>query len=165
MRQNAVSVNKQSPKGNLSDSLSVEGREEGAESEQASDRLRLCPDCGKSVSKRAFQCPRRGCPVEQEIESKDDDDQDISHELPHRAGTVLSMGILTLLFAFFCPLVCWIVGGIGLNMANTDLSLMAKDKIDCSGVGTTNTGRVLAILGLILGTINAIIGAFMLSAK
>lgn len=116
-----------------------------------------------STLKRAPQCPGCGCPLGQEFESEDDDDQDISHELPHRGGTVLTMGILTLLFAFFCPLACWIVGGIGLNMAYTDFSLMAKGKMDRSGMGTTNTGRVLAILGLILGTISAIVGAILMS--
>jgi hypothetical protein len=91
----------------------------------------------------------------------EDDDDELVRRQPHRGGTVLTLGILALVFAFCCPLVCWIVGGIGLSMAGADLGLMARRRMDRSGQGMTKAGQVLSIIGLVLGTINAIAGIFL----
>jgi hypothetical protein len=93
--------------------------------------------------------------------NNEEDDDEIVRGRPHRGGTVLTLGILALVFAFCCPLVCWIVGGIGLSMAGADLGLMARRRMDRSGQGMTKAGQVLSIIGLVLGTINAIAGVFL----
>jgi predicted Zn finger-like uncharacterized protein len=84
---------------------------------------------------------------------------------PHRGGTVLTMGILALVFALCCPLICWIVGGIGLSMASTDLGKMARRQMDRTGQGMTNTAKILCIVGLIIGTLNAILGIVLQVAR
>jgi hypothetical protein len=107
--------------------------------------------------------PRRERPIERDYaeEERRWDDDDFRSGEPHRGGTVLTMGILALVFALCCPLVCWVLGGIGLSMANTDLDKMARHKMDRSGQGSTQTGKVLAIVGLVLGSINAVLGVIL----
>jgi hypothetical protein len=69
---------------------------------------------------------------------------------PHRGGVILTMGILTLVFAFCCPFLCWMIGGIGENMAGKDLRLMSRGEMDGAGLGQTRTGKTLMDVGLVL---------------
>ena len=92
---------------------------------------------------------------------EDDDDEGVARGRPHRGGVVLTMGILAVVFALCCPLVCWILGGIGLTMASTDLSQMAARRMDRSGQGITRVGQILSIVGVVLGLLNAIVGVIL----
>src|SRR5262245_12036961 len=49
---------------------------------------------------------------------EEESEEEITRGKPHRGGSVLTLGILALVFALCCPLLCWILGGIGLSMAN-----------------------------------------------
>ena len=91
----------------------------------------------------------------------DDDDDDIPSvrsKKPHRAGTVMTLGILSIPVSCLCPIIAWILGGIAINMANTDLAQMAAKRMDPSGRGNTNTGKICGIVGVVIGFINAIAG-------
>ncbi len=80
--------------------------------------------------------------------------------MPHRGGTILTLGILAL--CFFCmPLLSWILGGIAISMANNDLLQMARRQMDASGRSTTQTGKTLATIGVTLTTLWFLLVCFM----
>jgi hypothetical protein len=65
---------------------------------------------------------------------------------PHRGGTVIALGILSLIAAFFLvPLgiVAWIMG-------SKDLGAMDRGSVDPAGRTLTQMGRVFGIAGLVL---------------
>jgi len=82
---------------------------------------------------------------------EDEDDYDRGYARPHRGGAVLTLGILSI--CIFCiPLVAWILGGIAIGMANTDLKEMAMRRMDRSGQGQTQAGKTCGIIGVVLGS-------------
>lgn len=76
----------------------------------------------------------------------------------HRGIAILVMGIVTLLFACVCPLICWVLGSVTLNMANADTAKMDTGVMDDSGRGLVTAGKVCAIIGIFVGVLNAIAG-------
>lgn len=74
-----------------------------------------------------------------------------THLQPHRAGTVLTLGILGLVV---CPL---ILGTIAWVMGSGDLKAMQAGRMDPSGESTTRTGMVLGIVGVCLGALGLIL--------
>jgi len=60
--------------------------------------------------------------------------------LPHRASTVLTMGILSLVMC--AP----ILGPIAWVMGNHDISDMREGRMDPEGEGTTNAGRICGMI-------------------
>jgi hypothetical protein len=91
----------------------------------------------------------------------EEDDQEAGEVRPHRGGLILTLGILSLVFAFCCPLLCWIEGGIALNMANSDLRMMSLRKMDRSGRGMTQTGKTLLNVGVAISIVNVVIGIIL----
>lgn len=87
----------------------------------------------------------------------EDDEMEPRDVKPHRGGVILTLGVLTLVFAFCCPVLCWIIGGIGENMAGKDLRMMSKREMDRAGLGQTQMGKTLADVGIAL-SILALIG-------
>jgi hypothetical protein len=83
----------------------------------------------------------------------DDDDYSGRRSSPHRGDTVLVLGILSIVLGLG---VGTILGIIALNMANTDLSLMASGRMDRSGRGSTQAGKTCATVGLILHCIGLV---------
>jgi len=81
---------------------------------------------------------------------EENDEEQPEDVKPHRGGILLTMGILTLVFAFCCPPICWIIGGIGENMAGKDLRMMSLRRMDRSGRGLTQTGKTLMGVGIAL---------------
>lgn len=70
---------------------------------------------------------------------------------PHRAGTVLTLGILGLVI---CPL---ILGTIAWVMGAGDLKAMAAGRMDPDGESTTRTGMILGIVGVCLGVLGVVL--------
>ncbi|MBI1903903.1 MAG: DUF4190 domain-containing protein [Planctomycetia bacterium] len=66
---------------------------------------------------------------------------------PHRGTMVLVLGILSIAIGG-CG---WILGPIAWSMGNKDLKEMAAGRMDRSGEGATNAGRICGIIGTILG--------------
>ena len=80
---------------------------------------------------------------------------------PHRATTVLVLGILGLVCCVICGIIAWIMG-------NKDLQEMDAGIMDPTGRGTTNAGRIcgivsvcLAVAGTIIWIIMFALGAFV----
>ncbi len=69
---------------------------------------------------------------------------------PHRGGLVLTLGLLGLLL--FAPLgiAAWIMG-------STDLTAMREGRMDKSGEGMTQAGKILGILATILMILGALV--------
>lgn len=61
---------------------------------------------------------------------------------PHRASTVLVLGIL--------GIPCFIFGIIAWVSANKDLKMMAAGRMDPAGRGKTNIGKICGIVGIVL---------------
>lgn len=80
---------------------------------------------------------------------------------PHRGGTILTLGILALVFTFVCGF-GWILGIIAWVMANKDLQLMASGLMDRSGEGNTVAGRIMGIISVVIGAIGAVLGILWL---
>ncbi len=71
---------------------------------------------------------------------------------PHRGGAVLAVGLIGLLLSCI-PLAGWILGGIAVSMANTDLAAMNRGAMDDSGRGLTQGGQVCGTIALVLATL------------
>lgn len=62
---------------------------------------------------------------------------------PHRGGIILALGILGIVICQICGIIAWV-------MANTDLAEMRAGRMDPSGEGTTNAGKICGIIGVAL---------------
>ena len=83
-------------------------------------------------------------------------------KLPN-ATAVLVLGICSILFG--CVLVGFICGIVGLALAKTPMNLYRQNPQKYINYGALNAGRILSIIGVILGAISivwAIIGGLIL---
>jgi len=71
---------------------------------------------------------------------------------PDRGGAVLTLGILGLVFSCV-PILGWILGGIALGMANTDLNEMSRGRMRRDGEGATHGGKICGLIAVILSTV------------
>lgn len=62
----------------------------------------------------------------------------------HRGGMLLAFGILSLVCCFIFGIVAWVMG-------NNDLREMAAGRMDPSGEGLTKAGKIVGIIGCVLG--------------
>ena len=62
---------------------------------------------------------------------------------PHRGGVILALGILGLVACFICGIFAWIMG-------KNDLWEMDTGRMDPSGRGLTQAGRICGIVSVIL---------------
>jgi len=70
---------------------------------------------------------------------------------PHRATTILVLGILSLV-------VCAICGPIAWAMANRDLAAMNSGLMDPSGMEQTKAGKICGIIGTVLLILGVVFG-------
>lgn len=73
---------------------------------------------------------------------------------PHRGVLILVLGILGLVCCFIAGIIAWIMG-------NTDLREMDAGRMDPSGRGLTQAGKICGIISVVLGIIS--VGIFFLS--
>jgi len=62
---------------------------------------------------------------------------------PHRGTVVLVLGILGLVCCFICGIISWVMG-------NTDLREMDAGRMDPSGRGLTQAGKICGIISVVL---------------
>lgn len=74
---------------------------------------------------------------------------------PHRATTVLVLGILSLVVCAPLGIAAWIMG-------NRDLREMSSGLMDPSGRDSTSAGRVCGIIGTVLFIVSIVIAGVML---
>jgi hypothetical protein len=70
---------------------------------------------------------------------------------PHRGVLILVLGILGLVCCFILGIVAWIMG-------NTDLREMDAGRMDPSGRGLTQAGKICGIISVVLGIVGLAIG-------
>ncbi len=82
---------------------------------------------------------------------------------PHRGGVILTLGILGIVCCFICGIIAWVMG-------NSDLREMAAGRMDRSGQGLTQAGKICGmisvifwIVALVIQLIAMILGVGMLS--
>ena len=62
---------------------------------------------------------------------------------PHRGTVILVLGILGIVCCFICGIIAWVMG-------NGDLREIDAGRMDPSGRGLTQAGKICGIIGLIL---------------
>ena len=76
---------------------------------------------------------------------------------PHRGGTVLLLGILSIVFSCAFP-VAWYLAWTAINMSTEDSAAMASKRMDPAGQGITQAGKACAMIGAFLGFLGLIAG-------
>jgi hypothetical protein len=95
---------------------------------------------------------------------------------PHRGGTVLTLGIVSLALNLMsavgglafapCCFVTLIPVGLGIPawvMANTDLRLMRQGEMDASGMSQTAAGRICAIISICLSALGLLLSVLAIA--
>jgi len=76
---------------------------------------------------------------------------------PHRGTLILVLGILGLVCCFILGIIAWIMG-------NTDLREMDAGRMDPSGRGLTQAGKICGIISVVLGIVGLVIGMLSIFA-
>lgn len=69
---------------------------------------------------------------------------------PHRGGVILTLGILGIVCCFILGIIAWVMG-------NNDLREMAAGRMDPSGQGLTQAGKICGMVSVILQIIGFVI--------
>ena len=69
---------------------------------------------------------------------------------PHRGGLILALGILGIVCCFICGIIAWVMG-------NGDLREMAAGRMDPSGQGLTQAGKICGMVSVILQIVGFVI--------
>jgi hypothetical protein len=69
---------------------------------------------------------------------------------PHRGGLILALGILGLVCCFICGIIAWVMG-------SSDLRDMAAGRMDPTGRGLTQAGKICGMVSVILQIIGFVI--------
>src|SRR5262249_57382223 len=79
----------------------------------------------------------------------DDYDSPRRNTAPHRGGTILTLGILSLVLAFCAP-AGLILGILAAALGGSDLGQIRRGEMDRDGQGTTQAAQICGILGIVL---------------
>lgn len=74
---------------------------------------------------------------------------------PHRGGVVLALGILGILCCFICGIIAWVMG-------NGDMREMDAGRMDPSGRGLTQAGKICGMISVILVIVGIVIQIIMI---
>jgi hypothetical protein len=81
-------------------------------------------------------------------------------KLPN-ATAVLVLGILSILTCCCWGVIGLILGIVALVLAKKDLALYSENREQYEGYSNINTGRILAIIGIVLSVIYLIVNVYM----
>ena len=76
---------------------------------------------------------------------------------PHRGGAILALGILSWVICCICGIVAW-------SMGNNDLREMEAGRMDPSGRGLTQAGRIVGMISVIMSIVAGAIWLVMVMA-
>ena len=74
---------------------------------------------------------------------------------PHRGTLILVLGILGLVCCFICGIIAWVMG-------NNDLRDIDAGRIDPSGRGLTQAGKICGMIGVILWIVGLVIQVLLM---
>jgi len=75
---------------------------------------------------------------------------------PHRGTVILVLGILGLVCCFICGIIAWVMG-------SADLKEMAAGRMDASGQGLTQAGKICGMVSVILQIVGFVIWLLVMS--
>jgi hypothetical protein len=122
-------------------------------------RALLCPACG-----HRFAAPSPGAAADDDgpalvlpaprsaWDGLDEKPRRRKQLAPHRAGSVLALGILGLLLSCW-SIAGWTFGGLALSMGGHDLGEMEAGRMDKSGKSATAAGHACGMLAIVFATI------------
>ena len=136
--------------------------------EDSDEQGPFCPGCGRRIRWRDARCPHCGEELELEDAARRGRRADVAslrrdYE-PHRAALILSLGNVSMIVGALSlcsfgagAMISVPLGILAWLMANRDLNEMSEGRMDPRGKRRTETGRIAAIVGIVLGMI---FGAF-----
>ncbi len=65
---------------------------------------------------------------------------------PHRGGLILALGILGIVCCFICGIIAWVMG-------NNDMREIDAGRMDPTGRGLTQAGKICGMVGVILSIV------------
>jgi hypothetical protein len=152
--------------------------------DQLLGKLVKCPACSKTftadlsppvstpadqASSDPYQIDRQSEPLEDipipSSEVVDDDDYEPRpmrkkrrrFYVEHRGAMVLTLGILSLV-------ICGFLGPVAWTMGNNDLSAMRSGRMDPSGEGLTQAGRILGIISSVMLILSCVLACMWMAA-
>ncbi len=134
-------------------------------SELTTDDFKSCPNCGERLRQDANRC--RYCGEDLTRGSSRHGERRPRYVRrdcePHRAGLILTFGILSIVLIFFCMgIVAFPFGVAGWIMGQRDLRKINAGTMDGEGRSSTQAGWVCSIIGTILsGLILLLLVAYM----
>lgn len=87
---------------------------------------------------------------------------EVKEKLPN-ATPVIILGVLSIITCCCYGIVSMLLGGIGIYLANKDTALYNKNPNAYTNFNNIKTGKVLCIIGIVLGVIYLIMVAWMIS--
>ena len=75
---------------------------------------------------------------------------------PHRGTVILVLGILGIVCCFICGIIAWVMG-------SNDLKEMSAGRMDSSGQGLTQAGKICGMVSVILQIVGFIIWLLFMS--
>ena len=75
---------------------------------------------------------------------------------PHRGTLILVLGILGIVCCFICGIIAWVMG-------SNDLKEMSAGRMDASGQGLTQAGKICGMVSVILQIVGFIIWLLFMS--
>ena len=73
-----------------------------------------------------------------------------------RGALVLTLGILGVVFLAICTPVCWVLAPMAWIMGQNDLADMRSGAMDPTGMGTTQAGMIMGIIGSVISLITCV---------
>jgi hypothetical protein len=77
--------------------------------------------------------------------------------MPHRGSAVLTIGIISIVANFVCPIISVIMGPIAWTMGQTDMTEIQAGRMDPDGESQTNAGKICGIVGTIVGILFSVL--------
>ena len=75
---------------------------------------------------------------------------------PHRGTVILVLGILGIVCCFICGIIAWVMG-------SNDLREMAAGRMDPSGQGMTNAGKICGMISVIIQIVGFVFYLLLMS--
>jgi hypothetical protein len=144
--------------------------------EEVLGQLVQCPSCQTTFTAELPAAPRRPVPPPRAApeperpwagapRGREEADEDYpprryegegrGAEKPHRGLLILTLGFLGLCLSCVPP-AGWLLGGAALAMGNADLAEMRGTRMDPSGRGLTETGRVCGVTAVIIASVSCL---------
>lgn len=124
------------------------------------ERGPFCPGCGRRIGWNDLRCPHCGEELEPEEDAGRMAEPMRRDCIPHRGSLILSLGNVSIVLGGLSLCTFGLVAALSvpigiltLLMANHDLQRMREGSMDPRGKARTQSGRIGAIIGIILGLI------------